>query len=83
MYAMLPVVFLKMTLCGATVMVWALIHYDSRTALVGVKGTVNAQIFRDEILTTAPQINVTDSIIQHDKFQVTQFTSLPIFSIAK
>ena len=54
---------------GGSVMVsWTEIHHDGRTALVRVNGTLNAQIYRDEILQhhVVPLINVTGGIFQHD-----------------
>ena len=43
------------------VIVWAVIHHDGRTALVGVNGALSIQIYRDEILHhhTVPLINVS------------------------
>ena len=52
---------------GGSVMVWAGIHHDGRTALVRVNGALSAQIYQDEILQhhVVPLINVTGGIFQH------------------
>ena len=53
---------------GGSVMVWAGIHHDGRTALVRVKGALNAQIYQVETLQHhgVPLINITGGIFQHD-----------------
>ena len=53
---------------GGSVKVRPGIHYDGCTALVRVNGTLNTQIYWDEILQhhAVPLINITGGIVQHD-----------------
>ena len=53
---------------GGSVMVWAGIRHDGRTALVRVNGAPSAQVYLDEIPEhhVVPPINVTGGIFQHD-----------------
>ena len=48
---------------GGSVMVWAGIHHDGRTALVRVNGALSDQIYQDEILQhrDVPLINLGES----------------------
>ena len=48
---------------GDSVMVWAGIDRDGRTAMVRVNGVLNAQVYRDGIL---PLVNVTGGVFQRD-----------------
>ena len=69
MNVMPPIVFWNMAVSVVfSVMVWAEIHHDGRIGLVRVNGSLNVQIYRDEILQhhVVPLINVTDGIFQHD-----------------
>ena len=69
---------------GGSVMVWAGIHHDGRTALVRVNGALSDQIYQDEILQhhIIPLINVTGCTHQFDSVRP-HCTSLPRFSTAK
>lgn len=53
---------------GGSVMVWAGIRHDGRTALVHVAGTLNAIRYRDEILQrhVLPFMNVNGGVFQQD-----------------
>ena len=57
---------------GGSVMLWAGIHHNGRTALLRVNGALRAQVCQDEILKhhILPLINITGGIFKHDSAKV-------------